>query len=105
MFVSEIIDDVVEVLGRCDRAKAIQRISDAVSALQDEGDWNANIGVIDIRTFNDEDLVTLPREVETPLAVVVNGMPVFELIEFLAKWKVAKLGQYAINGHLSPTSF
>ena len=82
MFVSEIIDEVIEVLGRCDRSKAIQRISDAVSALQDEGDWNANVGMLDIRTFNDGDLVTLPREVETPLAVVVDGVPVFMRDEF-----------------------
>jgi hypothetical protein len=82
MFVSEIIDEVIEVLGRCDRSKAIQRISDAVAALQDEGDWNANIGMLDIRTFDDGDLVTLPREVETPLAVVIDGVPVFMRDEF-----------------------
>jgi hypothetical protein len=82
MFVSEIIDEVIEVLGRCDRSKAVQRISEAVTALQDEGDWNANIGMLDIRTFDDGDIVTLPREVETPLAVAVDGIPVFMRDEF-----------------------
>jgi hypothetical protein len=82
MFVSEIIDQVAEVLGRCDREKALRRISDAVIALQDEGDWNANIGALDIVTFNDGNTVTLPREVETPLAVAINNHPAFMRDEF-----------------------
>lgn len=82
MFVSEIIDQVAEVLGRCDREKALRRISDAVIALQDEGDWNANIGALDIVTFNDGNTITLPREVETPLAVAVNNHPAFMRDEF-----------------------
>lgn len=82
MFVSEIIDQVAEVLGRCDREKALQRISDAVIALQDEGDWNANIGAMDITTFSDGNILTLPRDVETPLAVAVNNNPTFMRDEF-----------------------
>lgn len=82
MFVSEIIDQVIEVLGRCDRQKALRRISEAVRALQDEGDWAANIGALDITTLSDGNIVTLPREVETPLAVAVNGNPVFMRDEF-----------------------
>jgi hypothetical protein len=82
MFVSEIIDDVIEVLGRCDQTRALKKISDAVSALQDEGDWNANIGAVDIRTFADGTRVTLPRDVETPLAVTLDGIPVFMRDEF-----------------------
>jgi len=82
MFVSEILDDVIEILGRCDRDKALKRLTDAVKALQDEGDWNANIGVLDIRTFNDGNTITLPREVETPLAVTIDGIPVFGRDEY-----------------------
>jgi hypothetical protein len=82
MFVSEILDDVIEILGRCDREKALKRLTDAVKALQDEGDWNANIGVLDIRTFDDGGTVTLPRDVETPLAITIDGIPVFGRDEF-----------------------
>jgi hypothetical protein len=82
MFVSEIIDQVIEILGRCDRQKALQRIADAVIALQDEGNWNANVGVLDIATSNGANVVTLPREVETPLAVAINGVPAFMRDEF-----------------------
>jgi hypothetical protein len=82
MFVSEIIDDVIEVLGRCDRTKALNRLSSAVQALQDEGDWKANIGALDIRTFPDGNTLTLPRDVETPLAITSNGIPVFMRDEF-----------------------
>lgn len=82
MFVYEIIDEVIEILGRCDRQKALLKISDAVQALQDEGDWNANIGMLDIRTFSDGATLTLPREVETPIAVIIDGIPVFMRDEF-----------------------
>jgi hypothetical protein len=82
MFVSDIIDQVIEILGRCDRQKALQRIADAVIALQDEGNWNANVGVLDIATSNGANVVTLPREVETPLAVAINGVPAFMRDEF-----------------------
>jgi hypothetical protein len=82
MFVSEIIDQVAEVLGRCDRDKALRRISDAVIALQDEGDWNANLGALDVVTFNDGNIVTLPRDVETPLAVAINDHPAFMRDEY-----------------------
>lgn len=82
MFVSEIIDQVIEVLGRCDRQKALRRISEAVRALQDEGDWAANIGALDIMTLSDGQTVTLPREVETPLAVAISGVPAFMRDEF-----------------------
>lgn len=82
MFVSEIIDEVIEVLGRCDRAKALKRLSSAVQALQDEGDWKANIGALDIRTFPDGNTLTLPRDVETPLTLTANGIPVFGHDEF-----------------------
>lgn len=85
MFVSEIIEDVIEVLGRCDRAKAYKRLTDAIQALQDEGDWNANLGYIDIRPCVSGNLgrtISLPPEIETPLAVAVNCRPVFMRDEF-----------------------
>lgn len=83
MFVSEILEEVKEVLGRCDEAKAFSRLTDAIQALQDEGDWNANIGVIDIRAaISDGRNISLPREVETPLAVAVNCRPAFMRDEF-----------------------
>lgn len=82
MFVSEIIDDVLEVLGISDKKRAYSRITKAVKALQDEGDWNANIGGIDIKTDNDQRTISLPPEIETPLAVSVAGRPVFMRDEF-----------------------
>lgn len=82
MFVSEIIDQVIEILGRSDRPKAYQRISEAVAALQDEGDWNANIGMLDVPTCSDGRSVTLPREVETPMAVSINDRPAFMRSQF-----------------------
>lgn len=89
MFVSEIIEDVVEILGQCDRTLALRRLSDAVAALQDEGDWKANIGYLDIRTHSDERTITLPRQVETPLAVSINRRPVYMRDQFF---------QFHLNG-------
>jgi len=82
MFVHEIIDDAIEILGRCDRTKALQAIHEAVKALTDEGDWHSNIGIVDIRSLKDKVTVTLPREVETPLAVAIAGQPAFMRDEF-----------------------
>lgn len=82
MFVSDIYDDVLEVLGRDDRAEAFKRITRAVLALQDEGDWKANIGAVDIKVNPKQTYVTLPPEVETPLAVAINHRPVFMRDEF-----------------------
>lgn len=85
MFVSEIIDEVIEVLGRCDRTKALSRLTDAIQSLQDEGDWNANIGYADIRAClvgTAGKTISLPNDIETPLAVAVNCRPVFMRDEF-----------------------
>lgn len=82
MFVSELLPHAVEVLGRCDKSFALQRIALAVQALQDEGDWNANIGGLDIQAADENGHVSLPSEVETPLAVSVAGIPAFMRDEF-----------------------
>ena len=83
MFVSEILEEVKEVLGRCDEGKAFSRLTNAIQALQDEGDWNANIGIADIRAAIDGGrIISLPREVETPMAVAVNCRPAFMRDEF-----------------------
>lgn len=82
MFVSDILEDVIEALGRCDKERAFARISKAIQALQDEGDWNANIGAVDVRACYDGRTITLPPQVETPLAVAINNRPVFMRDEF-----------------------
>ncbi|MCK9587976.1 MAG: hypothetical protein M0Q93_01275 [Terrimicrobiaceae bacterium] len=82
MFVSEIIEEVIEILGRSSREKALLRITDAIQALQDEGDWNANLGYADICVAKDGVTVSLPPEIETPLAVAVDCRPAFMRDEF-----------------------
>lgn len=89
MFVSDIIEDLKEILAKDDLKFIFRRLSKAIQALQDEGDWKANIGTLDVCSCTDGHLVTLPRDVETPMAVAVNNRPAFMRNEFF---------RYHING-------
>lgn len=71
--VQEIYQDAQNIVGTCDDATLFRRITEAVELLANKGDFDPLIGVIDICAQNR--LVTLPREVETPLAVNISGHP------------------------------
>lgn len=72
--VSDVLADVKRVLGGCDDATAYSRINDAVEILSSEAIWDPAVGYIDIRVGSDG-MVTLPAQVDTVLAVTVNGRP------------------------------
>jgi hypothetical protein len=77
MFVSQIIDEVLEILGTTDRPKALRKLTQAVQALMQSGHhYHANAEV-DICTGWDGMTVTLPRGIEVPLAVNVDGSPTY----------------------------
>lgn len=74
MFVSEIIGDVKEVIGKCSDTVAFSRISDAVKLANngDAGnDWNT--GIMDLCVC--DGCVTLPADVGTILGVLQAGQP------------------------------
>lgn len=77
MYAYQIKGDVKQILGYNDDEKALSRLSDAVDALSNEGDWNPLIGMVDINSLEDGQTVTLPVEVDKPLFVNLDGKPAY----------------------------
>ena len=73
MFVSEIYDESKIVLGRCDQNVVFKRISDAVKLANNQGKFDATLGIIDLWVTNG--FITLPPEVYTILGVNHDGWP------------------------------
>jgi hypothetical protein len=73
MFVSDIIQDAKRVFGICDTGILFGRITEAVDILSSHGDFDPLLGYADICT--DGLFLSLPREVETLMAVNIGGRP------------------------------
>jgi len=71
--VSYIFDEVKKIVGNSDQAFVFKRITDAVRLLAIKGEWNPLLGYLDICATSR--YVTLPSEIETPLAVNMCGCP------------------------------
>jgi len=71
--VGEIYEDAKRITGICDQATLLRRMTLAVELLANKGDWDPLIGFVDICAT--EKCITLPREVETVLAVNIGGKP------------------------------
>lgn len=87
IIVSEIAEEVRRVLGQCDDQELYARLNEAIHELSAEGNWNPAVGIMDICTSGCD--ITLPDDVEVPLAINVGGVPA----EFRNKWF-----QYHLNG-------
>lgn len=75
MLARDLISSAQEVLGTANQTKIFARITDAIAALANHGNWNPMIGYLDLLSNSDGNTVTLPRDVETPIAVNINGSP------------------------------
>jgi len=77
MFVSQIFEECAEILGTTNSEKVFRKISQAVQTLMESGHWSHSTAEVDICTGWDGCSVTLPRGVDTPLAINVDGSPVY----------------------------
>lgn len=77
MFVSQIFDEAAEILGTTDTAKVFRKLTQAVQTLMESGHWMHSTAEVDVCTGWDKMTVTLPRDIETPLAINVDGSPVY----------------------------
>jgi hypothetical protein len=77
MFVSQIFEECAEILGTTIDEKVFRKISQAVQTLMESGHWSHSTAEVDICTGWDGCSITLPRGVDTPLAVNVDGSPVY----------------------------
>lgn len=71
--VEEIWDEASEIFGHCNEKKLLRWISDSVQLLANKGEIDPLVGSVDMCVAGQ--CVTLPREVETILAVNIGGHP------------------------------
>ena len=88
MFVSEIFSEAAEILGTTDESRVFRKLTQAVQALMESGHWFHTTREVDVCTGWDGFTVTLPKDIEVPLAVNVDGSPLYFR---------GKLFQYHVN--------
>ena len=77
MFVSQIFDECAEILGTTDKSKVFRKISQAVQTLMESGHWTHSTAEVDVCAGWDGCSIALPRGVSVPLAVNLDGSPVY----------------------------
>lgn len=82
MIVEDLMEELKEVLGECSQDKMFSRLTNAITILAKKGRFDLLTGYVDICAHSDGKTICLPREIETPLAVNINGGPVY----FRNKW-------------------
>lgn len=78
--VGEIWTEIQKVIGTCDEAATYAKINEAIEELSNLGNWDPMVINLDICTQGCE--ITLPDDVEVPLAINVGGRP----SDFRNKW-------------------
>ena len=77
MFVSQIFDECAEILGTTDESKIFRKIQQAVATLMESGHWTHSVADVDVCTGWDRCSITLPRGIDVPLAVNIDGSPTY----------------------------
>jgi hypothetical protein len=93
MFVSEIFDECAEILGSTDTKKVFRKIQQAVQTLMESGHWTHTTAEVDVCTGWDRCSLALPRGIDVPLAVNVDGSPTY-FRNRLFQYHVNKGGMY-----------
>lgn len=78
--VGEIWKPIQSVLGTCSESETYSKINEAIEELANLGNWDPMVIYMDICTDRCE--ITLPDDVEVPLAINVGGHP----MDFRNKW-------------------
>ena len=74
VIVLDAYDDVAKILGNVGQFKIFDSITNALEALCAKGHWDGFTGYVDIQTDGWRN-VTLPRFVDQPITISVNGRP------------------------------
>jgi hypothetical protein len=77
MFVSQIFEECAEILGTTDENKIFRKIQQAVATLMESGHWTHSVADVDVCTGWDKCSLTLPRGIDVPLAVNIDGSPTY----------------------------
>jgi hypothetical protein len=78
--VADVYADIQRVLGTCDEAETYNKINESIEELANLGNWDPMVLYLDICTHRNE--ITLPDDIEVPLAINVGGSPA----DFRNKW-------------------
>lgn len=73
MIVNDVLKDVRSIFGECSLPELLDHLNDAVELLANKGDIDPLMGFADLCCQGS--CITLPREVEVPLAVNIGGTP------------------------------
>ena len=93
MFVSQIFEEVAEILATTDEGKIFRKLTQAVQALMESGHYFHTQQEVDVCTGWDGVTLTLPRGIEVPLGVNVDGSPTY-FRNRLFQYHVNKGGMY-----------
>jgi len=93
MFVDQIFEECAEILGTTDEKRVYRKITQAVQTLMESGHWMQSTADVDVCTGWDGCTVALPRGIDVPLAVNVDGSPVY-FRNRLFQYHVNKGGQF-----------
>jgi len=98
MFVSQIYDEAAEILATTDQRKVFRKLNQAVQTLMESGHYFHTNQEVDVCTGWDGMTITLPRGIEVPLGVNVDGSPMYFR---------GRLFQYHVNkgGMYNPVSW
>jgi hypothetical protein len=89
MYVSEIYNAARAAIGNCSQEEVFAALTEALNLLRNQNAyWDWTTGYVEI-CADSTGLVTLPREIETPLALTQNDVPSFPRDEWF---------QYHLNG-------
>jgi hypothetical protein len=77
MFVDQIFEECAEILGTTDEKRVYRKITQAVQTLMESGHWMQSTADVDVCTGWDGYTIALPRGIDVPLAVNVDGSPVY----------------------------
>jgi len=77
MFVDQIFEECAEILGTTDEKRVYRKITQAVQTLMESGHWLQSTADVDVCTGWDGHTIALPRGIDVPLAVNVDGSPVY----------------------------
>lgn len=80
LIVADIFSEIQRVLGTCDETETYAKINEGIEELANLGNWDPLTMYLDICTCGCE--ITLPDDVEVPLAVNICGHPA----DFKNKW-------------------
>lgn len=74
IIVADIYDEAAKIFGNVGRQNIFDSMTDAIELLNNKGNWDGLTGYVDIVTDNNF-YVTLPRYIESVIALTVNGEP------------------------------